>query len=113
MNEPWRSPQACGTYIFGIDFGHLFVDTEGSASGSSDPLSAIIGMLGGGMNPEAKRAIYDALEKMPEATNLYAPKVETQVAGIAPFGTPLFAKRCASIEARGVKLGAGPVPNAE
>lgn len=107
--------EACGTYILGIDFGHLFVDQEGGASGASaDPISAVIGLVtGGSMTPEASRAMYDALDKMPEATNLYAPKVQTTVTGVAPFGMPLFAQRCSSIEARGVKLGTGPVPNAE
>lgn len=109
------SAEACGTYIIGIDFGHLFVDQQGSASsaGASDPLSAILGMLPiGGPSPEAGRALYDALEKMPEATNLYAPKIHTTVTGLAPFGTPIFGRRCAAVEARGVKLGTGPVPNA-
>ncbi len=109
------SAEACGTYIFGIDWGHLFVDQEGGASGgAADPISAVIGIItGGSLTPEASRALYDALDKMPEATNLYAPKVQTTVTGIAPFGMPLFSQRCSSIEARGVKLGTGPVPNAE
>ena len=108
------SAEACGTYIFGIDFGHLFVDQQGSASGggASDPISAILGLLGGSGSPESARALYDAMEKMPEATNLYAPKVQTTVTGISPFGTPIFGKRCATVEAHGVKLGTGPVPNA-
>ena len=58
------------------------------------------------------RALYDAMEKMPEATNLYAPKIHETVVGIAPYSTPIFAQRCAEVEARGVKLGRGPVPNA-
>jgi hypothetical protein len=110
------SAEACGTYIFGIDFGHLFVDQQGGASAAAggDPLSAILGMLPiGGPSPETGRALYEALEKMPEATNLYAPKVHETVSGIAPFGTPIFAQRCAEVEARGVKLGKGPVPNAQ
>ena len=109
------SAEACGPYIFAIDFGHLFTDQEGSlsAAGGSDPLSAILGMLPvGGPNPEAARALYDALEKMPEATNLYAPKIHTTVTGFAPFGMPVFGKRCSAVEAHGVKLGSGPVPNA-
>ena len=110
------SAEACGTYIFGIDFGHLFVDQQGSAAGGGgggDALSMIIGMLPiGGPSPEAARALYDAMEKMPEATNLYAPKVHTTVSGFAPFEMPIFGERCATVEARGVKLGKGPVPNA-
>jgi hypothetical protein len=110
------SAEACGTYIFGIDFGHLFVDQQGSSSGGGggDALSMIIGMLPiGGPSPEAARALYDAMEKMPEATNLYAPKIHETVTGISPFGMPIFGQRCAEVEARGVKLGKGPVPNAQ
>ena len=109
------SAEACGTYILGIDFGHLFADQEGSASaaGGDDPLAAIVGLIAGGGSPESARALYDALEKMPDATNLYAPKVHTTVTGFAPFGMPIFGKRCAAVEARGVKLGTGPVPNAQ
>lgn len=109
------SAEACGTYILGIDFGHLFTNRGGSASAAGgDPLSAILGMLPIGTTPEASRALYDAMEKMPEATNLYAPKVHTTVTGLViPFvRQPLFGERCAQVEARGVKLGDGPVPNA-
>lgn len=108
------SAEACGTYIFGIDFGHLFIDNQGnSAASAADPLSMILGMLPiGGPSPEAGRALYDAMEKMPEATNLYSPKVHETVTGISPFGIPFFGQRCAEVEARGVKLGKGPVPNA-
>ncbi|HNC94740.1 MAG TPA: hypothetical protein PKY30_04765 [Myxococcota bacterium] len=109
------SAEACGTYIFAIDWGHLFTDQQGSigGGGAADPLSAILGMLPiGGPSPEAARALYDAIEKMPEATNIYAPKVHEHVTGFSPFGTPVFGKRCATVEAHGVKLGTGPVPNA-
>ncbi len=109
------SAEACGTYIFGIDFGHLFTDNQGAAGAAAggDPLSAILGLLpGSGPSPEAGRALYDAMEKMPEATNLYSPKIHETVTGISPFGMPLFGQRCAEVEARGVKLGKGPVPNA-
>lgn len=109
------SAEACGTYIFGIDFGHLFTDQQGSAGGGGggDPLSMIIGMLPiGGPSAEASRALYDAMEKMPEATHLYAPKVHETVTGLSPFGTPIFGQRCSEVEARGVKIGKGPVPGA-
>lgn len=108
------SAEACGTYIIGIDFGHLFADSQGSAAGGGgDGLSMLLAALPiGGGPPEAGRAIYDALEKMPEATNLYMPKIHTTTTGFAPFKMPIFAKRCSAVEARGVKLGKGPVPNA-
>ncbi len=106
------SAKACGSYAFGIDFGHLFKDEMGSAA-AADPISAVMGMvplLGGA--PEVNRALYEALENMPEATNLYAPRSYVVTSGLAPFGIPIFGKRCAEVKAHGVKLGKGPVPNA-
>ena len=108
------SAEACGTYILGIDFPHLFDDTQGRTSASSaNPFSAIIGLLPNAGGPEAGRALYDALEKMPEATNLYAPRIETRASGLLFLGRPIFGQRCATVEARGVKIGTGPVPNAQ
>lgn len=106
------SAKACGSYAFGIDFGHLFKDEMGSAA-AADPISAVMGLvpiLGGA--PEVNRALYEALENMPEATNLYAPRSYVVTSGLAPFGIPIFGKRCAEVKAHGVKLGKGPVPNA-
>lgn len=111
------SAEACGTYIFAIDWGHLFTNRGGSLTpaAGADPFSSIIGLLPIGTSPEAARALYDAMEKMPEATNIYAPKIHTTVTGlIFPFiRQPIFGERCAQIEAHGVKLGSGPVPNAQ
>ena len=111
------SAEECGTYVFGIDFGHLFVDQQGGGYGSGGGGSTIADLIssllpGSGGPPEAGRAMYAALEKMPEATNLYAPKVHTTTVGFAPFEMPIFAQRCSEVEARGVRLGKGPVPNA-
>ncbi len=108
------SAEACGTYILGIDWGHLFKDQQGSATmgASSNPLSAIMGLISGGGGAEEGRALYDALAKMPEATNLYAPRTESKASGLLLMGKPIFGKRCAKVEGRGVKIGAGPVPNA-
>jgi hypothetical protein len=109
---------SCGTYILAIDFGHLFSTTKGGTStsgsgSSSSPISAILGAVMGGMGPEESRALYDALEKMPEATNLYAPRIETEASGVGIImGRPIFGQRCATVEAHGVKLGSGPVPGA-
>jgi len=79
---------------------------------SSNPLSAIMGLISGGGGKEEGRALYDALAKMPEATNLYAPRTEAKASGLLLMGKPIFGKRCAKVEARGVKIGSGPVPNA-
>ena len=102
----------CGTYVVGIDFAHLLASNDASVSASAaNPLTALMGAVSGGGAEEA-RALYIALEKIPKATHLVDVRVENEVTGIAPMRIPLFAKRCATVHARGVKLGSGPVPNA-
>jgi hypothetical protein len=109
------SAEACGTYVFGIDFGHLFTDKAGGVSGGGggDLLSAILG--GRPWISEEARALYEALDKMPEATNLAAYRSHVTNDGLTAgkFGPPIFGRRCATIVAHGVKMGKGPVPNAE
>jgi hypothetical protein len=109
------SAKDCGVYVFGIDFPHLFSNQAGSAAagGGGDPLSALIGALTGGGGPEESRAMYEALGKMPEATDLYRPRMESSASGLLIMGTPIFGKRCAKVTARGVQIGSGPVPNAQ
>lgn len=100
--------ESCGTYIFGIDWGHLFDDQAGFTSGGG-----VLGSLFGGMHAEAARAIYMALEKIPEATHLLSPRVHTSSTGLL-FGTyPLFGERCSYINSRGVVVGSGPIPAAQ
>ncbi|GDX78672.1 hypothetical protein LBMAG42_04830 [Deltaproteobacteria bacterium] len=111
------SAEACGTYVFAIDFGHLFVDKAGATSGGGsggDPISALLGALLGGGTAEEARALYEALDKMPEATNLAAYRSHVTNDGLTAgkFGPPIFGRRCATIVAHGVKMGKGPVPNA-
>ena len=102
--------EECGSYILGIDFAHLFKNEGALAVGGGDVIQAAGSYLTPTVrSPEASRALYYALEKMPEATHLLAPRVHTTVEGpIAPFGFPILAKRCAVVEARGVKIGSGP-----
>ena len=105
------SAEACGTYII-IDWAHLFADKSGSVSGGGgDPISALLSALGG--NPEESRAMYEALEKMPEATHVMAHRSHTTEDGIVMFGRPIFGKRCTRVVGHGVKIGKGPVPNAQ
>ncbi len=108
------SAEACGTYVFGIDFGHLFSDKSGGTKGGGggDPISMILAMLGG--NPEESRALYEALDKMPEATNLAAHRTHMTYDGLTmgKSTTVLFGRSCATVVAHGVKMGKGPVPNA-
>jgi len=104
----------CAAYIFAIDIEHLLVANTASVSASSggSPLGAILAMVGGGGGAEESRALYKALEKIPEASHLIDIRSESTTTGLAPMGRPFFAQRCATVHARGVKLGAGPVPNA-
>ena len=99
--------EECGSYIFGIDFGHLFSNQRATRI-SSSALPAIPFI--GGMSPEESRALYHALDKMPEATHLLAHRTNTVSTGLTAFGTPIFGKRCASIQARGVVIGDKPLP---
>ncbi len=102
--------EECGTYIIGIDFAHLFSNEGAASAGGGDIFQALGSYVTLTVrSPEAARALYYALEKMPEATHLLSPRVHTTVDGpIAPMGIPIFAKRCATVEARGIKIGSGP-----
>ncbi len=100
--------EECGTYVF-IDWGHLFKNEAASAVGGSSLLDIL---PIGGHNQETKRALYHALEKVPEATHLLEPRVRTTWNG---FGMPpffAFGRACSTVEARGVKILERPVPNA-
>ena len=101
--------EACGTYILFIDWGHLFADEGGSVKAGGD-LTALLSSFTGGGSPESSRALYHALEKIPEATHLLDTRVESSVTGLAPFGFPMFGQRCATVHARGVKIDERPNP---
>lgn len=106
--------EACGAYIFGIDFGHLFANQAASvtaASGGEGGIGAILAMLpvGGGSKEEA-RALYHALDKIPEATHLLDIRAESSFTGIGTLGFPAFGQRCATVHARGVKIDERPNP---
>jgi len=99
--------EECGSYIFGIDFGHLFSNQRGTRlSASALPQLPFIG----GLAPEEARAIYHALDKMPEATHLLAHRTSTVSTGLVFFGSPFFGRRCSAVEARGVVIGDKPLP---
>ena len=105
--------EACGSYIFGIDFGHLFANQGASVSASSGAsgLGAILAMLPvGGGTKEESRALYHALDKIPEATHFLDIRAESSFAGLGTMGFPVFGQRCSTVHARGVKIDERPNP---
>ena len=64
-------------------------------------------------NAEARRALYEALGRIPDATHLMAPRVSSSFNGLGTTKLPIFGQRCSTVEARGVRIGERPVPNAE
>ncbi len=101
--------EACGTYVFGIDFIHLFRDR--STTMAATP--GLFGLFGIGLTREGSRALYDALEKIPEATHLVAPRVHTDRIGVGIGPFLLFGRRCAVVDARGVVIGDEPAIKGE
>lgn len=99
--------EACGTYIIGIDFAHLFKN-EGNA-----PPMSIMGLIMNGVpagGKEESRALYHAMAKIPEATHLLDIRTEAEFNGVGLLAFPLFGQRCARVHARGVKIGSRPNP---
>jgi len=103
------SEEACGSYVLGIDFGHLFADQGGSVKGGTSAMPIPLPFVGGG-TPESSRALYAALEKIPEATHLLDTRVETEASGLLIAGQPIFGQRCSTIHAWGVKIDERPNP---
>jgi hypothetical protein len=121
MNVQWASSdyqvlartnaEECGDYVF-IDWAHLFKNQSASIAGGGSPLDIITGLIPSGTNvPEASRALYHALDKVPEATHLISPRVHTTWNGV-DLMLIKFGRRCATVEAHGVRIGERPVPNA-
>ena len=79
--------EECGTYIFGIDWKHAF---RNQSAGSRAPVWSHGGPYRTNSNREASRALYHALDKMPEATHLMASRVHTTSSGLVMGGRPLF-----------------------
>ena len=101
--------EECGTYILAIDWGHLFSNQKASVTSSGGGISDVLLGFVGGYSKEESRALYHALDKMPEATHLLAHRAHTTSSGVLFFGYPIFGERCASVEARGVKIGDRPM----
>jgi len=106
--------EECGTYIFGIDWAHLFSnESAGITASASGGIAGILGSLMGGMSAEGARALYMALDKIPEATHLLSPRVHTSANGLLFFSTPIFGTRCSIVDARGVRISEKPIPAAQ
>jgi hypothetical protein len=90
--------ESCGAYVFMLDFAHLMASKSATT--------------GFGQSAEVSRALYKALNKMPDATHLLDIRTESAFTGIGTTNLPFFGERCATVHARGVKIKAGPVPNA-
>ena len=102
--------EACGSYILGIDFAHLFADQGGSVKGGTSALPIPIPLPIGGGTPESSRALYAALEKIPEATHMLDTRVETEASGLLIGSHPIFGQRCSTVHAWGVKIDERPNP---
>lgn len=101
--------EECGTYIFAIDWGHLFSNQKTSVRAGAASLLSML-PFGNTTTPEESRALYHALDKMPEATHLLANRAHVTATGFAFGMMPIFGERCASVEAHGVKIGDRPFP---
>ena len=100
--------EECGTYVFGIDWKRAF---QGQLSKGGSPIGIQVGPYRPSrLNRDASRAMYHALDKMPEATHLMASRVHVTASGLT-IGTvaPIFGKRCATVEARGVRISDKPL----
>ena len=100
--------EECGTYIFGIDFPHLFANQQASVSADANSSGGLLALFTGRMAKEESRALYHALDKMPEATHLMAHRSHTTSSGLLIGTFPIFGERCTAVEARGVKIGEKP-----
>ncbi len=101
--------EECGTYIFGIDWRHLLTNQSGGRltpenAGLGGAVGALVNNFFAMPIQEERRALYHALDKMPEATHLLGHRTHTTTTGLVFGPVPLFGKRCAAVEARGVKI---------
>jgi hypothetical protein len=96
------SATSCGSYILGINWETLFHQESTAVSSGGNILGALLGS--GVSSPEASKALYEALDEIPEATHLLAPRVKTESNGFLMGPIPIFADRCATVNARGVRV---------
>lgn len=102
----WTDGKACGIYFMGINWATMFGHESARLSGN------VVIPFFSGSTPEEGAALYQAISKVKNATNLYAPQFKTKRTGIWFFGLPIFGEACSRVRARTVTLKGGPVPNA-
>jgi hypothetical protein len=102
----WTNAKACGTYILGANWATVFDHESARLSGN------VVIPFFSSATPEEGAALYQAITKVKDATNLYAPQFKTKRTGIWFLGFALFGERCSWVRARTVTLKGGPVPNA-
>ncbi|MCA9492026.1 MAG: hypothetical protein KC621_18965 [Myxococcales bacterium] len=105
---PWEvegrvRTESCAIYILAVDWPHLFADESARVDGAvlRPPWSRVV--------PEERRALYDAMQRLPDATHILAPRSHVETVGVSILGRPLFGERCAAVDVTGVRFGApGP-----
>ncbi|MCB9686916.1 MAG: hypothetical protein H6735_17890 [Alphaproteobacteria bacterium] len=99
--------ESCAIYILAVDWPHLFADQRARVDGAAlrPPWSRVV--------PEERRALYDAMQRLPDATHVLAPRGHVETVGVSILGRPLFGERCAAVDVTGVRLGASAAPSAE
>ncbi len=90
--------EECGVYLFALDVGHLF----------SNERHRIPGILRVS-NREEERALYHALQQLPDATHLVAHRSRTTAQGMVIGTLPVFGERCVEVNAVGIRIGDRPV----
>ncbi len=83
--------KACKTRLFGVIWSDLMESNQGYLPGYW-------------FNHVASAAVYDALNKIPDATYVVEPRFEVTSTGLFP----LFGEQCVTVRARAVTLGNGP-----
>ena len=98
------SDEACGVYIFAIWWKGIFTADTGHRApraAGGNPLA----FLSGRNTKEENRALYQSLQKMPDATHLTDVRAEESFKGFGGVRLPLFGKRCAKVTSQAVTMG--------
>lgn len=102
---PWEvegriRTESCSIYLLFVDWTHLFGDERARIDGRSHPRPPWSPVV-----PEERRALYAAMQRLPDATHVLAPRSHVETVGVSVLGRPLFGERCAAVDVTGVRLG--------